>query len=255
MEARAYDEMRALEDRHWWFRGRRRVLAPLLRQSLEASGARVALEVGCGTGGNLAHFSARFPGTRFLGVDFDAGAVAYCAERGLAHAVVRADGTRLPVRDASVDCVLAIDIIEHFEDDHALLCELRRVLKPRGELVVNVPHHPWLWSPHDAVLHHKRRYARGELQRKLVAAGFRVERERGFNFLLLPPIALVRLLRARRARSAAARGSNEPAGTDFFELPAPFNAALGALFALEAALVRVLPIREGVSLMLRAVRV
>lgn len=255
MEARAYDEMRSLEDRHWWFRGRRRVLAPLLRASLQACGARVALEVGCGTGGNLAHFAARFPATRFVGADFDAGAVAYCAQRGLAGSIVRADGTRLPLRDASVDCVLAIDIIEHFEDDRALLAELRRVLRPGGELVVNVPHHPWLWSPHDAVLHHKRRYARGELQAKLCEAGFRIEREHGFNFLLLPPIALVRLARARGARAAAAHGAARPASTDFFELPAPLNAALAGLFALESALVRALPIREGVSLMLRAARV
>ena len=163
---------------------------------------------------------------------------------------MRGDGTRLPLRDASVDCLLAIDIIEHFDDDAALLAELHRALRPGGQLVVNVPHHPWLWSPHDAVLHHKRRYARGELQRKLAAAGFRVERAQGFNFLLLPPIALVRLLRAKR--SAAGRDAG---GTDFFTLPTLLNAMLSGLYALEAGLVRVLPIREGVSLMLRATRV
>jgi SAM-dependent methyltransferase len=250
MEARAYEEMRALEDSHWWFRGRRRLLRPLLGEALAAAHARVAFEVGCGTGGNLSHFAPLFPDTRFVGLDFDAGALAFCAGRGLAASIVRGDGTRLPLRDGSVDCLLAIDIIEHFDDDTALLVELRRALRPGGQLVVNVPHHPWLWSPHDAVLHHKRRYARGELQQKLVAAGFRVERAQGFNFLLLPPIALVRLLRARRAQ----RGS-DPGGTDFFTLPAPLNAALAGLYALEAALVRVLPIREGVSLMLRATRI
>jgi SAM-dependent methyltransferase len=249
MDARAYPEMRALEDHHWWFRGRRRCLRPLLAEALAAARARTALEVGCGTGGNLAHFASHFPDTRFVGLDFDAGAIGFCAERGLAGALLRADGTRLPLRDASIDCLLAIDIVEHFADDRALLAEFRRVLRPGGQLVVNVPHHPWLWSPHDAILHHQRRYARGELQAKLVEAGFRVERVRGFNFLLLPPIALVRLVRARRSARGADSG-----GTDFFALPAPLNAALAGLFALESAITRVLPVREGVSLMLRAAR-
>lgn len=251
MEAAAYDEMRALEDRHWWFRARRARLAPLMREAVEAARARTSLDIGCGTGANLAQAEQLFPALRRIGLDREPGALAYCAGRSLHALLACADGTRLPLRDGSIDCVFAFDIIEHFERDDLLLAELRRVLRPGGQLVASVPSFPWLWSPHDEFLHHKRRYRRGELERKLRAAGFRVERRRAFNFLLLPPIALVRL--ARRWSGARERAAHETS-SDFFELPRAFDLGFAALFALEGALVRVLPITSGVSLHVRASR-
>jgi SAM-dependent methyltransferase len=258
MERAAYDEMRALEEGHWWFRARRARSAAFVRRAV-AGGARRVLEIGCGTGGNLAHLAPRAPGARWYGIDADAGALALCAARGLGG-LVRADGLKLPLRDSSLGALLAFDVIEHFVDDAALLAELHRVLAPGGALVASVPQHPWLWSPHDEFLHHKRRYARGELESKLAAAGFGVELARGFNFLLLPPIALVRALR-RRARdrragpgAPGASGAPRGSGTDFFELPAPLNAAMAGVFGLEELLCRAFPIRSGVSLLVLARR-
>jgi SAM-dependent methyltransferase len=247
VERAAYDEMRALEDHHWWFRGKRRMLAPLIRRATARGGRLV--DVGCGTGGNLAYVARRVPGMVRLGLDFDAGALAYTRGRGAAQGLVRGDGTRLPFRDGSVDCFLALDIIEHFDDDGALLREMRRALAPGGELVASVPAYPWLWSPHDEFLHHRRRYRTGELQAKLCAAGFEVLEAHGFNFLLLPAVAAVRLVKGRRARERATE-----AGTDFFELPRPLNAALAGLFAVEDAVTRVVPVPFGVSLLVRARR-
>jgi SAM-dependent methyltransferase len=253
MERAAYDEMRALEDHHWWFRGKRRMLAPLIRRATARGGRLV--DVGCGTGGNLAFVERRFPAVARLGLDFDAGALAYTRGRGAARGLVgliRGDGTRLPFRDGSVDCVLALDIIEHFDDDAALIAEFRRVLAPGGELVASVPAYPWLWSPHDEFLHHRRRYRTGELQARLRAAGLEIREAHGFNFLLLPAVALVRLVKGRRA--AAGSGKAGPKGTDFFELPGPLNATLAGLFAVEDALTRLVPVPFGVSLLVRARR-
>jgi SAM-dependent methyltransferase len=247
VERAAYDEMRALEDRHWWFRGKRRMLAPLIARAVKGAGARL-LDVGCGTGANLAFVERRFAGARTLGLDFDAGALAYSRGRSVQACLLRGEGTRLPLRDASLDGLLALDIIEHFDDDGALLSEFRRCLKPGGELVASVPAYPWLWSPHDEFLHHRRRYRGGELQDKLVAAGFELLESHGFNFLLLPAIALVRFVKGRRARGA------EAAGTDFFELPAALNHALAGLFVLEDLITRAVPVPFGVSLLVRARR-
>ena len=256
MERGAYDEMRAIEDHHWWFRAKRRLIAPLLREAVSATRARALLDVGCGTGSNLAHAARLLPALAIIGLDFDQGALRYCRERGLGARLVRGDGTRLPISDGHLDLIVALDIIEHFEDDEALLAEFHRTLRAGGQLVASVPAYPWLWSPHDEFLHHKRRYRSGELERKLVRAGFALERRHGFNFLLLPPIALVRL--ARRALAPGERGSGAQGGSDFFTLPVwlevPLNACMSALFALESLLVRILPIRFGVSLMLRARR-
>jgi SAM-dependent methyltransferase len=244
--------MRALEDHHWWFRGKRRMLAPLIRRA--TAGGGLLVDVGCGTGGNLAFVERRFPGVTRLGLDFDSGALAYTrgrnGARGPLAGLVQGDGTRLPFRDGSVDCLLALDIIEHFDDDAALVREFHRVLRPGGEIVASVPAYPWLWSPHDEFLHHRRRYRQGELQARLRAAGFEIREAHGFNFLLLPAIAVVRLFKGRRA----AREESSAKGTDFFELPGPLNAALTGLFAVEDAITRVLPVPCGVSLLVRARR-
>lgn len=268
MEAGAYVEMDAIEARHWWFRGKRRLLAPLIERMLGSIGrmpesigrmpenhaTRTVLEIGCGTGGNLAHFAPRFQGVRFVGLDFDQAACAFardkCApdgtDRTTSTALLRGDGLVLPIADNALDGALALDIIEHFDDDLALCRELLRALKPGADLVLSVPAWPSLWSPHDEFLHHKRRYRPAELRTLIEAAGFEVQETRGFNFLLLPPIWLVRRLKAKQQGAAPA------SGTDFFNLPGPLEALLAGLFVLEAALVRILPIRWGVSIMMRA---
>jgi SAM-dependent methyltransferase len=273
MDPAAYVEMDAIEGRHWWFRGKRRLVAPLIERMLggRGPGARV-LEVGCGTGGNLAHFAAAHPLQRFLGLDFDAGATNFTSMKSASAPVpfsaVRGDGLRLPFRTGSMDGALALDIVEHFEDDDAVMAELHRVLAPGASLVLSVPAWPSLWSPHDEFLHHKRRYRPAELRALIRRSGFELTEERGFNFLLLPPIWLVRWLKSTRAGSgttaaaspaAAAEVSANPehteGGTDFFDLPRPVEACLAGLFVLEAALVRLLPIKSGVSIMARVTKV
>ena len=253
MERGAYDEMRRLEDHHWWFRGKRRMLTPLISAAVagrpaQADSGLQLMDVGCGTGAILTHVERRFPDVATVGLDFDDGALDYCRGRRLGARLMRGDGTRLPLRDGSLDCITALDIIEHFDDDEAVIAELFRTLKPGGELVASVPAYPWLWSPHDDFLHHKRRYRTGELQAKLRAAGFEIASSHGFNFLLLPPIALVRWVKGRRADSAGA----QEASTDFFELPRPLNAMLAGLFWIEETITRVLPVPFGVSLLVRA---
>lgn len=245
MELGAYDEMRRIEDHHWWYLGRRRLVRPLLERALGR--AKHVVDIGCGTGANLELVEAidRTPAT--TGLDFEPTALEYCRTRALDATLVRGDGMRLPFADGSVDCVTALDIVEHFDDDAGLLAEFHRVLAPGGEVVITVPQYPSLWSPHDDFLHHKRRYRADELEGRLADAGFALEERRGFNFLLLPPIWLVRRLKAR----AKARGEARE-GTDFFAVPRPVNALMASLFAVESLLVRLFPIRFGVSLMVRA---
>lgn len=256
MDPGAYVEMDAIEARHWWFRGKRRLVGPLIARMLggkpRVSTARVVLEIGCGTGGNLAHFAPRHREATFVGLDFDQAACAFarakCAPDGTQ--LLRGNGLELPFATGSVGGALALDIIEHFDDDAALCRELWRVLEPGADLVLSVPAWPSLWSPHDEFLHHKRRYRPSELRDLIRGAGFEIAETRGFNFLLLPPIWLVRRLKAR----SNAKAERDADGTDFFDLPRPVEALLAGLFVVEAALVRLFPIRSGVSIMMRATK-
>lgn len=154
--------------------------------------ARV-LDVGCASGRLVEQLRHR--GHEVVtGVDLSESAIAACRSRGLEDVhVMPAD--RLDFDDASYDAIIASDVLEHIEDDRAALLEWRRVLRPGGRLFIFVPAHMFLWSQHDVVNHHFRRYDRGTLVERVEAAGFRVERVAGWNLALLSPAALVRTAR------------------------------------------------------------
>lgn len=243
MDAAAYDEMRRIEDRHFWFRGKREVLEPLLASALDAAGPGWLVDLGCGTGGNLAWLARRFPGRPALGVDAAPQPLVHARGRGLDAPLVLGQGARLPLADGGAACATALDVLEHAEDDGALLAELARVLRPGGRLVASVPAYPWLWAPHDEALGHVRRYRRGELEGRLEGHGFRVERSHGFNFLLLPLIAATRWTHRLRKRR----------GTDFFGV-GPLNEPLYGVLRLERRIVARVDVPFGVSTFVRAVR-
>ena len=232
MRAEAYAEMAALEERHWWFRGRRAVIGALLSRAGVRPPVRL-LDAGCGTGGNLRAFGHLGPSE---GVDDAQEAVDVCHARGLTQ-VRRGTLDALPHDDGAFGLLLATDVLEHIDDDVAALRELRRVAAPGAVLVVTVPAQPWLWSAHDEALHHRRRYRRRELVDRAREAGWAPEVVTGFNVVLLAPIALARLAR---------RGAD---GTDHDATPPSLDRVLVQPLRLEARLVaRGLDLPPGVSL-------
>jgi len=234
LDSALYDRFFDTEDRHWWFVGRRRLVTDLLRRG--GAGGRM-LDLGCGTGGVLQHLGDF---GEALGLDPAPEAAGYCRRRGVPMVV--GSGLELPFADGSFDAVLALDVIEHVADDVALLQEARRVLRPGGVLLVTVPALPWLWSAHDDVNHHYRRYTLATLRRSLRAGGFRPARVSYYNALLLP-LAIARKFLQRLG------GSDEHHLED---LPRPLNAALRGVLGLEGAVIgrRDLPI--GASLIAAA---
>jgi SAM-dependent methyltransferase len=152
------------------------------------------LDAGCGTGRNLAEFGSLGDAH---GVDPSPEAIEFCRRRGLG-AVREAGLEALPFEDEAFDLILATDVLEHVERDDVAAAELRRVAARDALLLVTVPAYRWLWSQHDDSHHHLRRYTRRELRGRLAGAGWRPVLQTYFNALLLPPIALVRLLARRR---------------------------------------------------------
>lgn len=221
MEEHVYRALYELEDRHWWFRGRRAVIKAMLRRAGVTSVAR-ALDVGCGAGRNLLEYAHL---GEVLGVDPSSDAVAFCRRRGL-EGVSQSSIEGLPFEDESFDLLCATDVLEHVDDDRVALEELRRVGLPGGHLLVTVPAYMWLWSDSDVALHHRRRYTRPELVQAAQDAGWQVVLTTYFNSLLLAPIAVARRLRRDRAAARAELAATPPSLDGLLSLPMRLEALL-----------------------------
>jgi len=235
-----------VEDVHWWFVGRRRILLSILNRYVGsgATNGRQILDVGCGTGTMLTHL-ARFGDAR--GVDMDLEAVGYCHDRGLLH-VTQSGADSLPFEKDRFDLVTALDVVEHIDDDLAALREMRRVIKPGGLLLLTVPAYRFLWGRQDDINLHKRRYVARELRSRLQTASFEVERMTYMNSILFPAIAAIRLVRHVLPEPPKLE-------SDFaFPAPQPLNVLLSAVFGSERHFLTRFDIPFGVSIMALARR-
>ncbi|MDQ3471107.1 MAG: class I SAM-dependent methyltransferase [Pseudomonadota bacterium] len=235
MERVVYSHMADLDQRHWWYLGRRRVLASLIdRLARPPAGGRI-LEVGCGTGHNLAMLR-QFAEVDAVELDESVRAI---AESRLGRQVM---SDRLPeltgVADRNYDLIAALDVIEHISDDTAALQAIARKLRPGGKLVITVPAHPWMWSAHDVINHHKRRYSKAGLATLVDDSPLRLEAIGYLNSLLFP------LAVAQRLASKLARKEDSRLGIP----PGPINALLTAVFAAERHAIGRLPLPPGLSL-------
>lgn len=218
-----------VEDWHWWFQGRRAVLWSMVGRANLPRRPEV-LDAGCGTGRNLAEFASLGP---ISGVDRSPHAVEFCRRRGYQAQV--ADLGSLPFDDDRFELTLLTDVVEHVEDDVGALAELRRVSAPDGVLLVTVPAYQWLWSVHDELHHHQRRYSLRGLAGALNEAGWSPEMTTHFNSILMPPIALIRLLARTfgryRDRRLMSRADVEITG-------GPLNSTLALPMKGEAGVIR-----------------
>jgi SAM-dependent methyltransferase len=216
-----------IEERHWWYRGRRAVLDAVLDGLALPAGLRI-LDAGCGSGRNMVALAQRGAVT---GVELATASLQVARERGVGAVVPGSLDEPLPFADGAFDLAVALDVLEHVADDAAALRELARVIAPGGRLLVTVPQYRWLWGEHDVLAHHHRRYTRTLLLGRAAAAGLERERVTAFNTALLPAIAAVRgAQRTRRRAQPASDLDRTPEGL--------VNSALERVIRAEAALIR-----------------
>ena len=235
MERIVYDRMAELDSRHWWYRARREILARVIEQKAKPpAGARI-LEIGCGTGHNL-EMLGRYGTVDAVEMDEAAREVASARlGRPARMAMLPAlDG----VERGAYDLVALLDVLEHVDEDRASLASIAQRLKPGGRILLTVPAHPWMWSAHDEVNHHKRRYTRKGFRSVMAEAGLEVELLSYFNSLLFPVAAAARL---------AGRLTGKEDSDDKLP-PAPVNKAFEFLFGLERYAIGRMPFSPGVSL-------
>jgi SAM-dependent methyltransferase len=239
MQRELYDAIRRVEDDHWWYAGRRAIVFDWYDRLASSYDQPRVLDVGCGTGFNLAVLLAR--GIAPFGADLSGEALRLCRQRGLRH-LTQADAASPPFGDATFDVVLALDVIEHIEQDRAALTEMCRVLRPGGRVVIFTPAFPSLWSVQDRVSHHFRRYTAPELRDKLVAAGFTIEKLSYANTLLFPLVWLGR-------QAIRWTGRSETIADENGLHPRWSNGLLTRIFCAERTLLRFADLPFGVSLL------
>jgi SAM-dependent methyltransferase len=225
MELAEYVRMDAAEDRMWWYRA----LHERLMDALAGVHGTV-LDAGCGTGGLLARLGARRPDLDLIGVEWAELASQRAAAKSCAQ-VVRGSVNALPFSDASFDAVMAADLLCHRAvDPDRALSELRRVLRPGGRLIVNMPAYSWLLSAHDQQVHNTRRHTSRQLAAMLQRAGFSRVNAGYWNSLLLPLMVVQRKVLARNATAS-----------DVAPFPPWLNATLHAMTEIERRLPFALP--------------
>ena len=235
MERVVYDQMAALDQRHWWYRARREVIAALIRRRISLKPDSRILEVGCGTGHNLGMLG-QFGSVEALEVDETARTL---AEERLGKSVFSAPLPELAgIPEQHYDLVAAFDVVEHIADDKSAIAAIAKVLKPGGRLVLTVPAHQWMWSAHDIVNHHQRRYSKAGLKQLIDGSPLKLEAIGYLNSFLFPIAMAERFASKLRGKEDA----------DLSLPPKPLNQALERVFAAERALIGRVPLPPGLSL-------
>ncbi|MES2444785.1 MAG: class I SAM-dependent methyltransferase [Pseudomonadota bacterium] len=239
MDRVVYDRMAAHDTTHWWYRARREILSDYLKRwGGLPKGARI-LEIGCGTGHNLPML-AEFGDVDAIEIDDTA--------RGFASERLGKPVGSSPLPELSgVDCgaydlIAVLDVVEHVEDDVAALKAMAKCLKPGGKILITVPAHQWMWSAHDVVNHHKRRYSKGTLTAALKAAGLEGHKLGWFNSLLFPAAVAARMV-------GKLTGKDD---SDDSPPPGPLNTIFEAVFRFERHLVGRVPLPPGLSIIVLA---
>lgn len=250
MKSTFYEDYYRHEQNHWWFRWRYDLITKLV-SSLKTTETFRILDAGCGTGQMTRKLEAI--GEAF-GLDYAQEAIAFASSRGV-RKLVRGSITAPPFAPGSFDCVLALDVIEHVEDDMGILVSLFDIIKPGGHLIITVPAFDALWSEHDVINDHKRRYRAPHLRRLIEEAGFEVDRVSYCNTALYLPVYLTRKAKnIARALSRQKAGEHRELQSDLGDYPGPINNALYRLMKAETKVMDRVNLPFGVSILAVASR-
>lgn len=236
MEKHYESKYHGMEEDNWWFVARREMILNLLQR--ENKNSKI-LEVGC-SGGPLIQLLNKNGFKNVCGIDISNEAIELCKKRGIEHVSVM-DGAKPAFKNEKFDIIIASDVLEHINDDSSALRNWNMLLNQGGKLIVFVPAFMFLWSDHDLVNLHYRRYSGGTLSAVLKRAGFRVERISHWNLSLFFPAALVRCLQRILPKNAGKKKDQ------LFKLNSVVNSALTSLLAFEDILLKWVSFPFGVS--------
>lgn len=239
MDKSLYDQFYKIEADHWWFAARREIVLNLIERYIPAKSGNAILDVGCGAGMMIEYLKS-FGHVR--GLDFSEEAVRYGNLRMGNDTVIQLGNLSedVPFENESYSLITLLDVIEHIDDELNALKTVCRLLRQEGLLVCTVPAYQFLWSGHDVLNHHKRRYTRKELKKIIIASGFEIEKISYFNSFLAPFVLLSRFISSSQKRM-------EPK-SDFKIYPQGLNTLLKKIFLTEKYLLPYISFPFGISL-------
>ncbi|MHB1457005.1 MAG: class I SAM-dependent methyltransferase [Armatimonadota bacterium] len=217
MKSEEFDRIRALEDVHWWYKGRKHLLERL-KETIKLRNALI-LDAGCGTG-----FAGRLLAECGTVIGLDASRHAF-DESVSAEINCLALIDKTPFSDNTFDLVVGMDLIEHLDDDQSALNEMYRVCKEGGYLFITAPAYRWMWSAHDESLEHKQRYSLNEVISKIRKSGFDIEKSSYFVSTVFLAAFIYRMLRRKSAASS-----------DLAPVAKPINTVLTSIMKTEASI-------------------
>jgi SAM-dependent methyltransferase len=236
MHPNAYIEMQEVEGLHWWFLARRQIFTSMIENFCPTT--RKILEVGCGTGGNLAMLSGFGELKAF---EMDSVALTLAGKKDISGVTLSLGccPDRIPYGNEKFDLICIFDVLEHIGQDEETLAILKNYLSPGGRILISVPAYPWLNGSHDQFLQHRRRYTATSLKKVINKAGFKIQKMSYFNFFLFP-IALIDRLSSRIFNMKKDSKISVPAHI--------VNSALNTIFATERHLLKKHNLPFGLSL-------
>lgn len=238
MRTTEYEIMANAEDKYWWHIGRESIIDGQLTQISKGRHLKI-LNVGCGTGGTVPMLERHGAVTN---IDTSEEAIRIAKRRGVNN-VQLVNGFDVPFKDSSFDVIVALDVLEHISDDHSALREWGRVLKDGGAIVLTVPAYQWLWSQHDEVLHHFRRYNASGLHKLFNTAGLKVIKRSYIIASTLIPIVAYRFL-------ASLLPKKDEGATSYVELPTWINSMLAWILKLEGKCLSLFNFPAGTSILM-----
>jgi SAM-dependent methyltransferase len=239
MDKTLYTQLSLNEDKHWWFVGRRKIIEAILDKFFKKSTDNNILEIGCGTGGNLALLCSY---GKLAAVESFDEAIEIAIKKNICPVHKGSIPGNLILED-KFDLICMLDVLEHIEEDSAAANYAAAQLNPNGMLLMTVPAYMFLWSAHDEIHHHKRRYTRSELEAILIKNGLKIKYSSYFNTFLFPIVFLARL---------AGKLLNKEEASDV-SMPSPLvNLTLQSIFQLEKFILKMTALPFGVSILVIA---
>lgn len=239
MERFLYDKMYNNEDQHWWFVSRRVIIKKILDNFINNSRSGNILEIGCGSGGNLELLSKY---GNIYAIEHDDKARKMANRRNLTKVKNGHLPGDIPFTN-SFELICILDVLEHIDDDLSALNSITKSLNFNGRVLITVPAYDFLWSHHDIVNHHKRRYSRNQLIEVVNNAGLNIIYSSYFNTVLFPLVFITRLFNNLFKKKQ---------GSDIKTPPLIINSILTNIFSSERFLIPYFCLPFGVSILLLA---